>query len=86
MIFNVVVVLSYDDKRVAEVGPNRACTEWLLRCGAHVKYKNWGMFLNDYNKIPPGSPESFEIEEIFAENSCIMGKGFEHLSRFFYSL
>ena len=37
-----------------EVGPNRACTEWLLRCGATVKYKNWGSFVSDYNRIPPG--------------------------------
>lgn len=73
----------YDEKRVEEVGPNKACAEWLLKCGAQVKFKNWGSYVNDYNKLPPGGKETFKIEEILANNSCISGKGFEYLSRFF---
>jgi len=72
---------SYDLKRVEEVGPNRACTEWLLKCGAHVKFVNWGSYCNDYNKIPPGGFEAYKIEEIRAENSCIMARGFEYFSK-----
>lgn len=73
-------VLSYDEKRVKEVGANRACAEWLLKCGAQVKFKNWGNYVNDFNKMPPGSFEQYQIEEIRAENACIMARGFEYLS------
>lgn len=27
-----------DRSRIEEVGPDRACAEWLLRCGAGVKW------------------------------------------------
>ena len=70
-----------DKKRIEEVGPNRAAAEWLLRCGAHIKLKNWGNYVNDYNKLPPGGSESFQIVEIRAENSCIMARGFEYLRK-----
>ena len=93
---------SYDSKRVEEVGPNRAATEWLMKCGAHVKFVNWGSYCDDYNKIPPGlfkiirektknkkyfhlilgGFEAYKIEEIRAENACIMARGFEYLSKF----
>lgn len=63
-----------------EVGPNRACAEWLLKCGAQVKFKNWGDYLSDYNKLPPGAKESYLVEEIKAENTCIMASGMEYLS------
>lgn len=70
----------YDSKRVEEVGPNRACAEWLLKCGAHIKFKNWGSYVVDYNKMPPGGYEAYVIEEIRAENACIMARGFEYFS------
>ena len=74
-------MLRFDDKRVEEVGPNRACAEWLLKCGAQVKFKNWGTYTVDYNKMPPGGYEQFLIEEIRAENACIMARGFEYFSK-----
>ena len=64
------------------MGANRACAEWLLKCGAQVKFKNWGSYVNDYNKMPPGSFEQYQIEEIRAENACIMARGFEYLSNY----
>ena len=30
--------------------------------------------------MPPGSFEQYQIEEIRAENACIMARGFEYLS------
>ena len=71
----------FDQKRVEEAGPNRACAEWLLKCGAEVKFKNWGSYTTDYNKIPTGGFEAFQIEEIKAVDACIMTAGFEYLSR-----
>ena len=62
------------------MGPNRACAEWLLKCGASIKFKNWGNYVTDYNKMPGGSFEQFIIEEIRAENACIMARGMEYLS------
>ena len=73
---------SYDAKRVEEVGPNRAAAEWLLRCGAQIKFTNWGDYVKDYNRIPPGGIETYKIEEIRAENACIMARGFEYLRKF----
>jgi hypothetical protein len=52
-----------------------------LKCGAQVRLKNWGNFVTDFNKIPPGAKDSFQVEEIFAENCKLMGIGFEHLSK-----
>lgn len=62
-------LLSYDEKRVEEVGPNRAAAEWLLKCGAEVKFARWGNYVSDFNKMPPGGFEAFKIEAIRAENS-----------------
>lgn len=71
----------YDPKRVKEVGPNRACAEWLVKCGAHIKFKNWGSYTNDYNKLPPGAFEAYQIEEVKAVDACIMAPGFEYFSK-----
>jgi H+-transporting ATP synthase F0 complex subunit s len=70
----------YDVKRVEEVGPNRACAEWLLKCGAQVKLTNWGSYIVDFNKMPGGSYERFKIEEIRAENACLMARGMEYFN------
>ena len=43
-IFNRV-----DPNRIKEVGPDRACAEWLIRCGASVKWVNSQKFMKDYN-------------------------------------
>jgi H+-transporting ATP synthase F0 complex subunit s len=80
IVFVFVNRQSYDKNRVNEVGADRACAEWLLKCGAQVRLKNWGNPLTDFNKIPPGSKDSFQVEEIFAENCKLMALGFEHLS------
>ena len=30
-------------ERIKDVGPDRACAEWLLRCGAGLKWKGKGI-------------------------------------------
>ncbi|CAF1363463.1 unnamed protein product [Adineta steineri] len=69
----------YDRKRVREIGPDRACTEWLLRCGGSVRFKHWGSFISNYNTIPTGASGQFHIEEIRAVNACITSEGFAYL-------
>ncbi|KAK2578930.1 hypothetical protein KPH14_011136 [Odynerus spinipes] len=44
VIFNRV-----DSERIKEVGPDRACAEWLLKNGAYVKWQNSSEYLTDYN-------------------------------------
>ena len=33
--------------RIKDVGPDRACAEWLLRCGAVVKWKGKGKYFRE---------------------------------------
>ncbi|XP_078418682.1 ATP synthase subunit s, mitochondrial isoform X2 [Cetorhinus maximus] len=73
-VFNKV---DYD--RIKAVGPDRAASEWLLRCGASVRYKGFDKWQNDYNHLPTGPLEKFKIEGIDATESCIMFKGFDYL-------
>ncbi|KAF2348400.1 hypothetical protein FHG87_020845 [Trinorchestia longiramus] len=68
----------YDSDRVDQVGANRACAEWLLRCGAAVRWKTHQQFTKDYNSLPVGGPR-LTIAEIDATDSAIMHIGFEHL-------
>lgn len=67
----------YDDDRVKAVGANRACAEWLLRCGAGVRWSTHSEFLKDYNSLPVGGPR-LAIVEVDATDSAIMHIGFEH--------
>ena len=48
-IFNQV-----DSSRIAEVGADRAAAEWLLRCGAAVRWKTSKKPLTSYNDLPVG--------------------------------
>jgi len=73
-----------DDSRVKDVGPERAAAEWLLRCGAGVRWKDSeSSFVKDYNSLPPGNYRNLFIEEIDATDSCIMSVGFPYLSNNF---
>ncbi|CAF1216748.1 unnamed protein product [Adineta ricciae] len=69
----------YDQKRVQEIGPDRACAEWLLRCGGAVRFKNRQAITTDYNAIPSGGPGQQKVEEIRAVKACITSDGFAYL-------
>ncbi len=73
MIFNKV-----DPSRVAEVGPDRACAEWLLRCGASVRWSGKDTFIKDYNSLPVGGGRGLKILEVDATDAAIMEVGFPH--------
>ena len=69
----------YDKARVNEVGPNRAAAEWLLRCGAGVKWENSTRVLKDYNSLPVGNYRTLKIQEIEGTDSAVMEEGFLYL-------
>ncbi|RXG66605.1 ATP synthase subunit s, mitochondrial [Armadillidium vulgare] len=67
-----------DDSRILDAGPDRACAEWLLRCGAGVKWVNSDAFLKDYNSLPLSGTKLYKIEEVDATDSSIMFIGFPY--------
>ncbi|KAM6073787.1 ATP synthase subunit s, mitochondrial isoform 1-T2 [Chlamydotis macqueenii] len=73
-VFNKV-----DYERIQAVGPDRAASEWLLRCGALVRYQGYEKWQQDYNGLPTGPLGKYKIEAINATESCIMYRGFDYL-------
>ncbi|XP_008311297.1 ATP synthase subunit s, mitochondrial [Cynoglossus semilaevis] len=73
-VFNKV---DYD--RIKTVGPDRAAAEWLLRCGAKVRFQGLDRWHQDYNALPTGPLDRHKIVAIDATDSCIMYRGFDHL-------
>uniref|UniRef100_A0A6M2CMF7 Putative atp synthase h+ transporting mitochondrial fo complex subunit s factor b n=1 Tax=Rhipicephalus microplus TaxID=6941 RepID=A0A6M2CMF7_RHIMP len=69
----------YDPDRIKEIGPDRAAAEWLIRCGAAVKWCGAVKFHTDYNTLPSTSSGAYRIEEIDATDSSIMAAGFPYL-------
>ncbi|XP_068608352.1 ATP synthase subunit s, mitochondrial [Brachionichthys hirsutus] len=73
-VFNAV-----DYERIKTVGPDRAAAEWLLRCGAKVRFEGFERWHHDYNALPTGPLGRHKIQAIDATESCIMYRGFDHL-------
>jgi len=67
-----------DYERIKAVGPNRSCAEWLLRCGATVRWKGQDTFLTDFNRLPGGDFHSNVIEDVEAVEAGIMQNGYDH--------
>ncbi|KAI5711836.1 hypothetical protein M8J76_015677 [Diaphorina citri] len=69
------------DKRRKEVGPDRACAEWLMRNGAFIRWIGQSEFVSHYNLLPLDKKieGTFYIEEVKADqNASIMYYGFRH--------
>ncbi|KAK2497068.1 hypothetical protein MC885_010019 [Smutsia gigantea] len=75
-VFNKV-----DHERIRAVGPDRAASEWLLRCGAMVRYHGQERWQKDYNHLPTGPLDKYKIQAIDATDSCIMNIGFDHMDK-----
>jgi len=67
---------SVDEARIKDVGPDRACAEWLLRTGARVKWKGKENIVSDYNSLPVGNFRTLTIESVDATDAAIMEAGF----------
>lgn len=70
-----------DYERIKAVGPDRAAAEWLLRCGAKVRFEGFERWHHDYNALPTGPLGRYKIQGIDATESCIMYRGFDHLGQ-----
>ena len=68
-----------DYERIKTIGPDRAAAEWLLRCGAKVRFLGFDRWHHDYNALPTGPLGRYKIQGIDATESCIMYRGFDHL-------
>lgn len=68
-----------DYERIKAVGPDRAAAEWLLRCGARVRFQGFERWHHDYNGLPTGPLGRYRIQGVDATESCIMHRGFDHL-------
>lgn len=75
-----ILIFSVNKKRVEEVGPDRACAEWLLRNGASVRWKNAKDYLSNYNSLP-GVDQKFYIQGVDATDSAIHHYGFQHFCK-----
>merc|ERR1719309_1295875 len=60
-----------DQARIKEVGVDRAAAEWLLRCGAGVRWTGSKKFLHDYNTLLTTNMR-LQIAEIDATEAAIM--------------
>jgi hypothetical protein len=50
-----------DQDRIKAVGPEKAAAEWLLRCGAKIKWRGQQNFLSDYNAMELTSGPNVKI-------------------------
>jgi len=66
--------------RIQEVGPDRACAEWLMRNGAFIRWKGYPSFVKHYDGLPldPNDTFPYLIEEIDATDASISHHGFAH--------
>lgn len=74
---------SVDKERLAEVGPDRICAEWILRNGGSISlnanhYQKSPPIIASYNALPHEYTR-FHVNGIFANDIAIMNIGFEHL-------
>ncbi|XP_060861901.1 ATP synthase subunit s, mitochondrial-like [Metopolophium dirhodum] len=71
-----------DDDRIKEIGPNLACAEWLMKNGAHVKFKGCKEYVRHYDCLPNTTTvrrEQFLIQKVYAGNQAsISHMGFSY--------
>ena len=75
-----------DRERIKVIGAERACAEWLLRCGGAVKWDKGARWLRDYNSLPSEGQKFFpHIQEVLLDGASVMDVGFEHFGEFYSS-
>ncbi|XP_022227604.1 ATP synthase subunit s, mitochondrial [Drosophila obscura] len=67
-----------DADRLAKVGPNRLCAEWIVKNGGGVRFvENPTKLWKDYNSLPSETTQ-FSIKVVDATNASIMKIGLAH--------
>ncbi|SPP72808.1 ATP synthase subunit s, mitochondrial [Drosophila guanche] len=67
-----------DAERLAKVGPNRLCAEWIVKNGGGVRFvDNPTRLWKDYNSLP-AETSKFSIKVVDATNASIMKIGLAH--------
>lgn len=85
MVSNNFFCFSFDIDRHKLVGPDRNCAEWLMQCGATIKFQGHDNHILEYNALPSSNFDKYKIEEIDMTDSTVMLKGFPHLRMYIYS-
>ncbi|XP_067948136.1 ATP synthase subunit s, mitochondrial-like [Watersipora subatra] len=67
-----------DKERIKIIGPDLACAEWLVKCGASVKFHGKSKTIEDYNLIGATVGPEAKLAEVYAEEATIMSTGFLH--------
>ncbi|KAJ8683894.1 hypothetical protein QAD02_019686 [Eretmocerus hayati] len=75
----IVIFNGPDERRIQQVGPNRACAEWLLKNGASVRWKGSSEYLTDYNLLPKDD-FTHKIQSVDATGAAIHHIGFQNFS------
>lgn len=69
---------SVDTHRLAEVGAERMCAEWILKNGGAIRIlEEANILIDQYNALPPENVK-FHVKEVDATKATIMKVGFEH--------
>jgi len=63
------------------VGPDRACAEWLVKCGAQPKFNQHKEFIKDYSQLTRTGGTDLKLVEVEAEEATIMSIGFPHFGK-----
>lgn len=88
--YNFFYLKRIDDDRIKEVGSNMACAEWLMKNGAHVRWKGCKEFVEHYDCLPNMKcagleQHQFKIEEVYAgKEASISHLGFRHFRSYPY--
>lgn len=66
--------------RIKEVGPDRACAEWLVKNGGAVRWvgSSSNSIEKDFNRLPQNV--GLKIEEIICDDAVVLPNGFGYLA------
>ena len=75
-----------DTERLAKIGPEHGCAEWIVRCGGAIRWQHSSRLIKDFNALPSANLDStlnlqkqYVLEEIYADGATIADTGFHHI-------
>lgn len=76
------ICVRLDPDRIKLVGPDKACAEWLVKCGAAVGFHAHNKLVDDYTRLGLFTGRNLKLKEVYAEEATIMNIGFAHFGKF----